>query len=146
MPVTLPDFNLLAEVSTGAPTPSFGTTWSLTSAPVQRYVYSRRDPDAGLAAYWGKVYSQFRFEPTYFYSVFTPNNLFDWDIGYIECPSGSGLYFRVIDWDVAHEGFTNEYPVVWAFRCNPDGYPMYSASANRNFWSPTPPQQYGPYP
>lgn len=145
MAVILPTFNIDMQVSTGNTSPATGATWVLT-ANCQRYIYSRRDPDNGLAAYWGRVISQFRIDPVAWYGVFTLANIFSWNLGFIECPVGSGRYYRVTDWDVNHEGFSNEYPVVWAFRCNDVGYPQYAATANSAFWTPTPPQQYGPVP
>lgn len=144
MAYTLPTFNLNYRIDDSGNVPDQGgLNWFLEST-CQRYVPNKRDPDMAYTTYWGRVVSQFRLEPTDFYSVQSITNIVNWNLGIIECGVGDEVYFRVFDWDIMHQGFPNEYPVVWAYRIHSSGYPFQGATANGNSLYPPTPQVYGP--
>lgn len=115
-----PDYNLLANLWTcsGTSVPGDGPPdW--TNVPVQKYIASRSawpvsPPWANgfFLQYHPPV--QLRFPRVPPFDETWPM----WPVSAIECPAGSGQYYRAFWYDIQHEGFPNEYALVVAVQCN----------------------------
>lgn len=122
MPYTPPKFNLLANVWTcdGNVKPSNGAA-DYVDVPCQKYVASRAAwpvtppwSTGFYLAYHPPV--QLRFQHV---SPFT-GTWRTWKITCVECPAGSGQYYRTFFNDIQHEGFVNEYVLLVGAQCDED--------------------------
>jgi len=111
----LPVFNLTANAWTTDTVPDAGEP-EITGLEGQLYVPSRGAIDITPGS--DPVYVP----PIYFrYPIATdPPRLY-----YVECPAGSGVYFRVRWTSINHQGFSNEYWSAVVEYCASDGTPVY---------------------
>lgn len=133
MAFTLPVFNMTTKISTDYGAPNSGLSFSADLA-CQKYIYSRAYPNIGSTAnYWGAPAVEWRYESTAFYALFDPNNIHGWGLSIIRVEPNASVYYRVWWWEIMHQGFDNEYPVVYALLCNPnDGMYVTPGSANQD--------------
>jgi len=124
MSYTLPEFNLTMKYAIdGTQQPQNVVTW-YGPYNCQKYLPSR--PVLNQSAFvwwWGYFVPLFRVDPATFLAYWgdDPDG---WDPAYIECPDGSGQYYRVFAFEMMHQGFPNQYPVFASVRCSGDSNPL----------------------
>lgn len=123
MAYRLPTFNLLANVWTcdANPFPTDGLP-TYTDVPMQKYIAPRSSwpvsPPAS-PSYWRNYHPPVQLRMPRVSPAFGPWP--GWKMSCIECPAGSGQYYRPTFNDIQHEGFVNEYGLVIAVQCNAAG-------------------------
>lgn len=107
---TPPSFNLLCDIWLVPNAPANTATADIEEYPCQKYLLSRKGPVLPCRDWqdW-MVHVLIRFprESGLVFNFAGPWP--SWDITYFECPTGSGQYYRVYQYDIQHEGFVNEY-------------------------------------
>lgn len=130
MAYRLPNFNLDCRISNNG-----GTTPGLVTFPgdvhnCQKYLLSRQQPQyTALTWWWGQLSCIFRVEYGPFIAIYS-DDITQWGLAWIECPAFSGYYYRVFSYEVAHQGFANEYIAIHAPPCDPNAFPIWPASAS----------------
>jgi len=142
MAYSLPVFNLTCNVAVAANTQPINITTWYGPYDCQKYILSRQQP--GVTAFtwwWGQLTPIFRIDPATFFPVWGDDTA-GWGLSFVECPAGSGMYYRVFSWEIMHQGFSNAYPAVSAQRCTEEGFPIQPNSANNTGYSTPPLQPY----
>lgn len=135
MAYTLPVFNLDSRITTDVTSPNEGPTWG-ANILCQKYT-STKWPGRGeaQALYSGGYFVQLRFEPVAFYAQFPLSSIWQWALTFVELgTAGSQQWYRIYSWEVAHQGFANEYPFCIACLCDHTDWALFipPGSANTN--------------
>jgi len=134
----LPTFNLQLLISVQFQTsPANVTTW-WGPYDCQKYILSRQQP--GITAFtwwWGQLTPIFRVNKPQMEVDFGVDFPY-WGLAFIECPAGSGHFYRIFSWEIMHEGFPNEYVAISAEMCDTDGMPVQPNSATTTTWTNPP--------
>lgn len=113
----LPDFNLTMQYSWDGVSPADGAIFR-GPYPCQKYINTRNLVGVGFQPGYAFPYSvQFRVPLSAWIDegLAIPEMCY-WTLSFIElAPFGNGRTYRILNWEIAHEGFPNAYGLMVAY-------------------------------